>query len=371
MNEPIRIAQVLNRMDSGGIEAIVQDYYRHINHSKVQYDFYYADDSTIPHKEELLSLGAGLYPVPDYSKPVGFHKALFDAFKEKKYPIVHVHLNAMSVFALFAAWRAGVPVRICHNHSTAHWSEGKVTMLKYILRPFNTLFANRYFACGEVAGRWMYGDRRMRNGKVKIIPNAIDTALFAFDADARKQLRQEFGISENAFVVGHVGRFKHQKNHPFLLRMFHDFLVENPEAVLLLIGEGGKMEEIRGMAQALGMEDKVVFAGVRKDVNKVYSAMDVFCLPSYYEGMPLVAWEAQSNGLPCVFANGVTKEAAIKKNAVFASLDNSGEWIRAIQNGVREVEKVTDLIDINKCRKDLEDFYLENAAQVRRKCRRG
>lgn len=370
MNEPIRIAQVLNRMDSGGIEAIVQDYYRHIDHSKVQYDFYYANDSTIPQKDELIKADAGLFPVPDYSKAFAFHKALYDGFRKNRYSIVHVHLNAMSVFALFAAWRAGIPVRICHNHSTAHWSEGKVTLLKYILRPFNTLFANRYFACGKVAAKWMYGNWRLKHGKVKIIPNAIDTASFEYDADARRQLRMEFGIAEDTFVVGHVGRFKHQKNHPYLLEVFRDLLAEKPDAMLLLVGEGGKMDEIRNMVEAMGISGNVIFAGVRKDVNKVYSAMDVFCLPSYYEGMPLVAWEAQSNGLPCVFADGVTREAAVKENAVFVSLENRSEWVKAMLNGVRDGEKVTDLIDINKCRKDLEEFYLENDALARRKCGR-
>lgn len=158
MREPIRVAQVLNRMDSGGIESVVMNYYRHIDREKVQFDFYFSQDSVFPQKRELERLGAGIYPMPSYSRPLAYHKALCKAFREKRYRIVHAHLSTMSVFALFAAWQAGVPVRICHNHTTAYKGEGAKTLLKYILRPWNKLFATDYFACGEAAGRWMYGE---------------------------------------------------------------------------------------------------------------------------------------------------------------------------------------------------------------------
>ncbi len=173
MNEPIRVAQILNRMDSGGIEAVVLNYYRHIDRSKVQFDFYFAEGSTLPQQQELEQLGAGLYPIPPYSHPVAYHKALYTAFKQRGYKIVHAHLSTMSIFPLFAAWRAGVPVRICHNHSTAHWGEGAKTLLKYILRPFNKIFATEWFACGETAGCWMYGDKAFDAGKVTVMPNDL------------------------------------------------------------------------------------------------------------------------------------------------------------------------------------------------------
>ena len=361
MQEPIRIAQVLNRMDSGGIEMVAMNYYRHINHEKIQFDFYYADDSSFVQKEEMQRLGAGTYPIPDYSKPVQFHRALYKAFKERSYQIVHVHLNTMSVFALFAAWRAGVPVRICHNHSTAHWSEGKVTLLKYMLRPLNKLFANRYFACGKLAGTWMYGKRIMERGLVTVIPNAIDTENFAFDPAARVELRKELGISEDAFVIGHVGRFKHQKNQRFMLSVFKEVLLEKPHAVLLLIGSGRKLEEIQNLAEQMGIAERVIFAGARKDVDKLYSVMDVFCLPSYYEGMPLVAWEAQSNGLACVFADTITPEAGKQDNVLFLPLDNKEQWAKALCcTKSRSCEELR-IPDIRVCVRELEDIYLSQA----------
>ena len=141
MEQPIRVAQVLNRMDSGGVEAVVMNYYRHIDRKQVQFDFYFAKDSVFPQREELEKMGAGIYPIPSYTKVFSYHRVLHHAFKRGNYQIVHAHLSTMSVFPLFAAWRAGIPVRICHNHSTAHWGEGKKTLLKYLLRPFAKVFA--------------------------------------------------------------------------------------------------------------------------------------------------------------------------------------------------------------------------------------
>lgn len=358
IKEPMRIAQVLNRMDSGGIEMVLVNYYRAMNHAQIQFDFYYADTSSIPNKKALQEMGAGMYPIPSYTKPLAYHHALYSAFKEKGYQIVHVHLNTMSVFALFAAWRAGVPVRICHNHSTAHWSEGRTTLLKYMLRPFNKLFANRYYACGRVAGRWLYGRRCMCHDQVTIIPNAIDTKRFAYDKMARTQLRKELEIHENSYVIGHVGRFCHQKNHRFLLHVFKDFLLANPDAILLLIGEGKTQKEIRMLADTLDIGQRVIFAGVRGDADKLYSAMDVFCLPSYYEGMPLVAWEAQCNGLPCLFSDQVTREAALRKDVKFLSLERPEAWLEALMHAKRSEMTITDQIDIFSCCRKLEALYL-------------
>lgn len=356
MSEPIRVAQVLNRMDSGGIEMVVMNYYRHIDRQKIQFDFYFSQDSAFPQREELEQLGAGIYPIPPYSKPFAYHKTLCKVFQERKYGIVHAHLNTMSVFALFAAWRTGVPVRICHNHTTAYWGEGAKTLLKYILRPWNKLFATDYFACGETAGRWMYGNRCFDQGKVIVMPNAIDTQKFAFDPGARKQMRDELKISQDAFVIGHVGRFMYQKNHNFLIDFFIEVLKKKQEAVLLLVGEGELIESIQKKVRAKGISSSVVFTGARKDVNKLYSAMDVFCLPSFYEGMPVVAWEAQANGLPCIFSDKITQEAICNPNCQLLNLSLGQEkWARALL--CVENRASSALPNIGKAAVRLLDFY--------------
>ena len=371
-DKPIRVAQVLNRMDSGGIEAVVMNYYRHIDRDQVQFDFYFAEGSAFPQREELERLGAGIFPVPAYSRPLAYHRALRRAFKSRRYPIVHAHLSTMSVFALFAAWRAGVPVRICHNHSTAHWGEGKKTLLKYILRPFNKLFATDYFACGEKAGRWMYGDRCFEAGKVRIMPNAIETERFTYDPAARQRLRGELHIPADAFVVGHVGRFMYQKNHAFLLRVFRQLLEQRQNAWLLLVGEGELLEQTRAQAQRLGLADRVCFTGARADVNKLYSAMDVFCLPSFYEGLPVVALEAQANGLPCVFSDRMTREVLLSRSAVRLPFNDQKLWALSLLEEDRLLQPESSLrFDVDSQANEMETFYRSCAAGERETVQHG
>lgn len=331
MTKPIRVAQILNRMDSGGIEAVVMNYYRHIDRSKVQFDFYFVEDSSLPQRQELELLGAGIYPIPAYSHLIAYHKALYTALKQRDYKVIHAHLSTMSLFSLFAACRAKVPARICHNHSTAYWKEGRKTFLKYIFRPFNKIFATDWFACGETAGRWMYGNRAFDSGKVTVMPNAIDTAKFAYDSAARTALRKEFGIPQDAFVLGHVGRFTYAKNHTFLLEVFAEVLKMHRNAFLLLVGDGELKEQIQRQAEFLNVQKQVIFTGVRQDVNKTYSVMDVFCLPSHYEGMPVVAWEAQANGLPCVFSAAIGCEAEKGGDCQFVELQRGTQmWAKKL-----------------------------------------
>lgn len=332
MSEPLRIAQVLSRMDSGGIEAVVTNYYKAIDKAEFKFDFYVDERSTVPLRSELEALGARFFLMPSYSKPIAYQRALIRAFRENKYKIVHVHQSTMSVFALRAAKKAGVPVRICHNHTTASRAEGVRTLAKYILRPFNRLYATELFACGDCAARWMYGNRLVDEGRVYIMPNAVETDKFKFFEEHRASVRKELGIAENIFVAGHVGRFVKQKNHAFLIDIFAELKKRRPDSLLLLVGEGRLMPQIRQKCRALGLEDSVIFTGARTDVYRLYSAMDVFCLPSYYEGMPLVLLEALANGLHCLCSTNVNTEGLSEYIEQLALSKGSMEWAYSLCN---------------------------------------
>ena len=361
-SEPLRIALVLNRMDSGGIEATVMNYYRHLDRSKVQFDFYFAQESSFPQKEELESLGAGIYPIPSYFKLLQHQRALITAFRKRKYQIVHVHMSTMSVFPLIAAKIAKVPCHICHAHSTAHRGEGLRTVLKYILRPFCKWFATDLLACGELAGRWMYGDRLFDQGKVYVVHNAIENHKFAFDPIAREQIRHSFDIPDDAFVVGHIGRFMYQKNHMFLVEIFSEVLKLRPESYLLLVGEGELEEAVRKKAGELNVLDRVIFTGARRDAAKVYSAMDAFCLPSFYEGMSLVGWEAQSNGLACLFSDQMTTETVLSGDAVQLPLEDAAGWAKRLAGLKRNGGVIAP--DITQTADGLQTFYLSKAGRA-------
>lgn len=339
-NDVIRVAVVVNRFDNGGIETMLANYYHHFDRSKIQYDIFYNENSSIPQYDELKALGAGLYPIPPYSKPFAYQKALKKAFKKNAYKIVHVQVNTMSVFALHAAKRAGVPIRICHAHARGNKAEGLRYVLKLILRPFNMLYATHLLSCGEESGKWMFNNRDFT-----LVPNAIETERFAFNADSRREIRAELGIPEDAFVIGNVGRFILEKNHKFLLEIQKQI----PNVYLLLIGEGKLADEING--------EKVIKTGARSDVERLYSAMDVFCMPSLSEGLPVVIIEAQTNGLPCLCSEAVTKEADIG-GITYCSLKNSPKvWAESAAKLKRTNLKIPEKWNICCAAENLENYY--------------
>ena len=181
----------------------------------------------------------------------------------------------------------------------------------------------------------MYGKKAVQSGKITIIPNAIDLEKFAFNPDKRKLLRQKLGL-ENKFVLGHIGRFVYPKNHSFLIDVFAEVVKVKPEARLMLVGDGELRKNIEEKVVSLGLQDKVLFLGNRNDVADLYNAMDIFLLPSHYEGLPVVGVEAQANGLKCLFSDKVTEESKLIDQFEFISL-NVATWSDEIEGSyIRE-----------------------------------
>lgn len=311
-SKPIRVAQMMTEMNYGGVEMVVMNYYRHIDRSKVQFDFFVLEGSEIPQREEIERLGGRIYIVPHYKHLVQYEKTLIRLFKENNYKIVHSHMNTLSVFSLRIAKKAGVPVRIAHNHSTAGKGEYKKNLVKYMLRPFAKVYPTDLFACSHLAGDWLYG----KKANYTVFNNAIELDKFVYNEQIREKIRKQYHI-ENKFVIGHVGRFCYQKNHDFLIDIFEKVHEREKEAILLLIGEGELEDEIKAKVYRLGLDECVIFAGTCSNVNEMYQAMDVFVLPSRYEGLPVVGVEAQAAGLPCLFSINVTKETKLLNNVFF------------------------------------------------------
>lgn len=317
-NEPIRVAQMMTEMNYGGVEMVVMNYYRHIDHSKVQFDFFVLEGSEIPQREEIEKLGGRIYIVPHYKHLIKYEKTLIKLFRQNKYKIVHSHMNTLSVFSLRAAKKAGVPVRIAHNHSTAGKGEYKKNIIKYLLRPFAKVYPTDLFACSHLAGDWLYGKKT----KYTVFNNAIELDKFVYNEQIRDKIRKKYHI-EDKYVIGHVGRFCYQKNHDFLIDIFEKVHEREKDSVLLLIGEGELEDEIKAKVHRLGLDECVIFAGTCNNVNEMYQAMDVFVLPSRYEGLPVVGVEAQAAGLPCIFSEEVTKEVRLVDETLFyKDLDN-------------------------------------------------
>lgn len=327
---PVRVAHVVGKMVGGGLEATVLNYYRNIDRSKIQYDFLVDSDSTLIPRDEIEKLGGKIILIPPYQNQVAYQRELYKLFKEKNYKMVYSHMNTLSVFPMFAAWRANIPIRVAHNHSTAGGGEFKKNLMKYTLRLFGKIFPTNLCACSNFAGKWMYGNKSMKSGQVQVWQNALDIDAFIYSKEKRATVRKKFNI-EDKFVVGHVGRFIHQKNHHFIIEIFKEIHDKNSQSVLMLIGEGNLVPEIKAKVEQLDLKDSVIFTGNRNDVADLYQAMDVFILPSFYEGLGMVAVEAQIAALPTLCSDQVPEEARICDDFYYLSLNDSAKcWSEKI-----------------------------------------
>lgn len=356
MTEPIRVAHVIGNWLGGGVESVVMNYYRNIDRNKVQFDFLCSESSTDIPYEEIEKLGGRVFIVPNYTKVVKYQKELKKIFKENNYKIVHSHINTLSIFPLRAAKKAGVPIRIAHSHSTTNKKEKKKNLLKQVLMPFSRVYATDYMCCSELAGRWLFGDKEYDKGNVYLLNNAIDLDKFKYDEDVRKEKRKELGISDDTLVIGHVGRFVEQKNHRFLIDIFNEIHKKNSNSLLLLVGQGPLKKEIENKVEELKLNDSVRFLGQRNDINELYQAFDVFCLPSLYEGLPVVGVEAQATGLLCELSNDMTKETKVLDTTRFISLNTSAEeWATIILDDYSKFKRHDTTSEITKNNFNIKD----------------
>lgn len=347
--EPIRIAHIIGKWLGGGVESVVMNYYRNIDRQKIQFDFICDNDSTNIPYQEIEKLGGRVILVPPYQKLPQYIKELKKIFKENKYKIVHSHINTLSVFSLFAAKKVGIPVRIAHSHSTTNKKEKKKNLMKQVLRPFSKIYATDYMCCSELAGRWLFGNKVYNQGKVYLLNNAIDLDKFKYDERVRKNKRKELGIREDTLVVGHIGRFVEQKNHRFLIDIFNEVHKKNSNAILLLAGQGPLQEEIRSKVNELNLNDKVIFLGQIDDAYRIYQVIDVFVLPSLYEGLPVVGVEAQASGLLCELSSAMTKETKVLETTRFTTLDTSAkEWASIILDDYSKFKRQDTTDEITK-----------------------
>lgn len=348
-NEPIRVAEIVGKYIGGGVEAVVLNYYSFINKNRIQFDFICDSDSTdIPYKQ-IESMGGRVILIPPYQKLFKYQKELKKVLKEGNYQIVHSHLNALSIFPLRAAKRAGIPIRIAHSHSTSNKKEWKKNLIKNILRPFSKVYANKYMCCSELAGRWLFGNKEYDKGTVYLLNNAIDLDKYKYDEKIRNSKRKELKIKPSTFVVGHIGRFVEQKNHRFLIDIFNEIHKKNNDSLLLLAGQGPLMDEMKEKVHNLGLDDNVQFLGQRNDANELYQAFDLFLLPSLYEGLPVVGVEAQASGNLCYLSDDMTKETKVLDSTKFMSLENTAEeWANAILKDAKNYKKHDTKEEVSK-----------------------
>lgn len=364
--QPIRVLNMFTIMDRGGAETMVMNYYRHIDRTKVQFDFLVHREQRGAYDDEIETLGGRIYRLcPIYPQNFARYKrdlrGFFQAHPE--YKIIHSHMSELGYFAFREAEQQGVPVRICHAHSAPHGFDMKMVVRTYFKKRMMP-YLTHLFMCGEESGEWLYGERN--KSRFVIMNNAIDIAAYAWSPARYKKVRHDLNLEE-VYTLGHVGNFTQPKNHPFLLEIFAALLKKEPNAVLLLVGGGEGMSKMQEKVQELGIAEHVRFLGVRSDVADLMQAMDIFVLPSLYEGLPVTMVEAQAAGLPCIISDKVPPECILTEGLVdIMTLSASPEaWAekilakRAIPRTDRRAEIAAHGFDITTETVKLQEFYLK------------
>lgn len=364
----IRILHSVSNMDRAGIETMLMNYYRHIDREKIQFDFLCNKKKPGAYDNEIIKMGGRIFHSPGlnpakYFKYMDFMKKLFEKYPE--YKIVHAHNGAFGVYALHGAKLAGVPIRIFHAHSAGIGPDWKLP-LKLICKSRLDANMNRCWSCGIESARFFFGNKTVDDNDFLLVHNAIEVDRFVFNEKIRNNIRNRYSLGDK-LVIGHVGRFMYEKNHKKLLEIFREVHNLKPSARLVLLGDGGLEEKIKQYAIQLGIDKFVIFMGNVPNVNEWYQAFDVFVMPSFREGLPVVGVEAQAADLPCVFSSAITDEIAITENADFVGLEKENSvWANIILEKAKKVSRVDRTVDIRKAgyditleAKKMQDKYLE------------
>ena len=372
MGQPVRILHILGNTQLGGAESRIMDLYRHMDRSVVQFDFVVHSKEEGYFNEEIRKLGGRIFRVPrfrvlNYFSYCRAWKKLLqehrDADGRSEFHMIQGHMTSTAAIYLPIARKCGIETTIAHARS-AGVDKGLKGILTRFLRRNLSKKADYLFTCSELAGISVFGKKAVEQGRTRFLPNAIDCQKFAPDPLVREKIRRELGI-ENCYVIGHVGRFHYAKNHEYLLRVFAELVKRKTrDYVLLLLGEGSGMEDIRILSRELGIGDKVYFLGNKSNVNDYYQAMDYFVYPSRFEGMPGTIVEAQTAGLRCLMSDTICKEVIATELVTTRSIrEDPGLWADEIEQHLQyqrssRVDEMKELgFDVHGQAVLMTDFY--------------
>lgn len=357
--QPIRVLCVFSTLNRGGAESMCMNLYRHIDRTKVQFDFVKHTGEKGAFEDEIISLGGRIYEAPRYKM---YNYLQYRAWwinhlqNHPEHQIIHGHFFTISAVYFSFAREMG-RITIGHSHSAKPDNQSIKSILKSNSTRRVEKLSTYCLACAQQAGEWLYPHR-----KFKVINNAIDTSLFTPSAEKRAVIRAELGIGDE-FVIGHVGNIAPVKNHSFLLDVLKQVKEKKPESKLVLVG-AGPQDELKQKAKALGIDQDVIFTGARDDVADVLQAFDAFAFPSFSEGLPVTVVEAQAAGLRCFLSKAVTTEVDLTGRCEFLSIDDTKLWAEKIlSTDLTKVDTSEQIksagYDIHTTARWLERFYLK------------
>lgn len=361
------------RWESGGIESFLNNVFHNIDLSIVQVDIVVAELAESVFTEPLKQRGVHFYELTGNQKKLTEnYKALKKILQNGKYDVVHLNIfHALSLIYAKAAHCAGVPEIIAHSHNTA-LRKSKTKVLKLCVHNLSKRYFSRYvtdfWACSHNAAGFMFPANISKNKQYIFIPNGIKTQVFVFNPEHRGSFRQKLGL-ENTYVIGCIGRLCEQKNQIFLIDVLKEAL-KTKDCRLLLVGEGSGEKMLRKKAAGLGVLDKIIFYGVSSEVNRLMCCMDCLAMPSLFEGLAIVALEAQCLGLPVICSENISEEAFISEDIKRVRLsDGAGRWAEALlgheNTGVNSKRNSDALIkagfDIKSVAKAIQNKYTKEA----------
>ncbi len=364
----IRVLHVVGRMALGGTQTMIMNVYRHIDRTQMQFDFLVHTKDECFYDKEIIKLGGRIYRTERFNiiNWLSYKKFWNNFFPEhEEYKIVHVHINSSAAICLSIAKRHG-RIAVVHSHCTNPTEKSLRSCAFRIFAYPIRYIADYFFACSEEAGETRFGKRVTKSKNYKVFKNGIDVKSFCFQKEIRKVIREKYDISEEKFIIGHVGRFYFQKNHRFLLEIFKKVNEKYSNTELWMIGTGELEKKIRTQVQNMGMGKKVRFIGETSHVSEYLQAMDIFVFPSFYEGLGIAVVEAQAAGLPCIISDVIPNEADMGCGLVKRlSLEDSAEdWADAIV-AAKDVSRIdtSDYLrragfDIETVSKELQNFYI-------------
>lgn len=364
----MKVLHITVDLDGGGVDRLLYDYCSRMIPDH-RFDFVVTSSSRGILEAPLEALGCRVFHLPTIRGDLRSRMSrLRSILIEGNYDAVHDHTGYRGLFTLALAQRMKIPCRIAHSHICNIPESPFQHFTRLVATRISKHFATDLFACGKDAAKWMWGADAAR-GIVKIMPNAINLTEFQFDSSIREEMRRQLKIDDK-LVIGNIARFSFQKNHSFLIDVFYEITKGNDDAILLLIGGGELCPEIKKKVESIGLGEKVLFLGVRKDVPQLLNAMDIFLMPSLYEGLPVTLVEVQANGLPAIVSDSITDEILLESNCKSIALSKTThEWASEVLNMRTERNADASLVegkyDIDVAANNLSRWYFTRICQLR------
>lgn len=362
----VRVLHVIGKMDRGGAETMIMNYYRNIDRSKIQFDFLVHTEKKGDYDDEIIYLGGGIYRIIEYLvyNTFSYKKACSNFFKENhNYDIVHGHIGSCASIYLSEAKKYNI-FTIAHSHNTKGKLEFKEIIFRIVTKNTKKI-ADFFCGCSLQAGIDRYGINIAESELFCVIPNAIDLEQYVYSDERHRALKKEWNL-ENKIIFGHVGRFEKQKNHKFLIEIFSHICKKEPSAYLILVGDGSGKNEIERLIIERGLGERVILTGIRKDISNMMNLFDLFLFPSFYEGLSVALIEAQATGLPCIISNTIDIKSVLTDNVLAISLNKTAEvWADEALTFLKSFERKNEYnrivdanYDIKKAAEYLCDFYI-------------